>query len=147
MANRIETEAALDEVLTTPRPVLVEAIRELRSPLVILGAGGKMGPSLAVLARRAAEAAGHELKVIAVSRFTDRTKEEWLQDHGVKTVAADLLDRKSVRGLPDAGEVLYMVGLKFGTEANPSLTPALVVAPNPELALTLTLTSDALGCA
>ena len=130
MANRIETEAALDEVLTTPRPVLVEAIRELRSPLVILGAGGKMGPSLAVLARRAAEAAGHELKVIAVSRFTDRTREEWLQDHGVKTVAADLLDRKSVRGLPDAGEVLYMVGLKFGTEANPSLTWAInTVAP------------------
>ena len=56
MANLIETEAALDEELTSPRPVLVDAIRELRSPLVILGAGGKMGPSLAVLARRAAEA-------------------------------------------------------------------------------------------
>ncbi|NRB28104.1 MAG: epimerase, partial [Roseibacillus sp.] len=63
MANLIETEVALDEELTAPRPVLVDAIRELRSPLVILGAGGKMGPSLAVLARRAAEAAGHELEV------------------------------------------------------------------------------------
>ena len=80
--------------------------------------------------RRAAEAAGHELEVIAVSRFSDPAKEEWLRNHGVKTVAADLLDRNSVRGLPDAGEVLYMVGLKFGTEANPSLTWAInTVAP------------------
>jgi hypothetical protein len=130
MANLIETEVALDEELTAPRPVLVDAIRELRSPLVILGAGGKMGPSLAVLARRAAEAAGHELEVIAVSRFSDPAKEKWLRNRGVKTVAADLLDRNSVRGLPDAGEVLYLVGLKFGTEANPSLTWAInTVAP------------------
>ena len=130
MENPIETEAALDEVLITPRPVLVEAIRELAGPLVVLGAGGKMGPSLSVLARRAAEAAGHELEVIAVSRFNDPAREEWLRSHGVRTVAADLLDRNSVRQLPEAGEVLFMVGLKFGTEANPSLTWATnTVAP------------------
>jgi len=125
MANLIETEVALDEELTAPRPVLIDAIRELRSPLVILGAGGKMGPSLAVLARRAAEIAGHELEVIAVSRFSDPAKEKWLRNRGVKTVTADLLDRNSVRELPDAGEVLFLVGLKFGTEANPSLTWAI----------------------
>jgi hypothetical protein len=59
--ERIEDEQQLDEVLTTPGAELIEAIREYQNPLVILGAGGKMGPTLAVLARRAAEAAGHTL--------------------------------------------------------------------------------------
>lgn len=118
----IESEEQLDGVLTRPRPELVGAIREVRSPLVILGAAGKMGPSLAVLAKRAAEAAGHDLKVIAVSRFTDRVKRDWLEARGIETVTADLLDPECLRRLPDAGEVLYLVGLKFGTKQNPSLT-------------------------
>ena len=67
----IQSEDELDRALTEPRPVLIEFIRSVASPLIILGAGGKMGPTLAVLARRAADAAGHPLEIIAVSRFSD----------------------------------------------------------------------------
>ena len=130
MRGAIENEKSLDEMLTRPRPVLVEDIRELRSPLVLLGAGGKMGPSLAVLAKRAAEAAGHDLEVIAVSRFSNPEKVRWLRERRVETVSVDLLSPASVEDLPEAGDVLYLVGLKFGTESNPSLTWAVnTVAP------------------
>ena len=89
---------------------------------MILGAGGKMGPTLAVLARRAAELAGHSLEIIAVSRFADPVARRWLEDRGVATLSADLLDRDSIRKLPDASQVIYLVGLKFGTRENPALT-------------------------
>jgi nucleoside-diphosphate-sugar epimerase len=84
-----------------------------------------MGPSLAVLARRAAQAAGRELRIIAVSRFSDPAAAAWLNAEGVETIACDLLDRAAVASLPDAASVFYLVGLKFGTERNPSLTWAV----------------------
>src|SRR5438105_3430906 len=101
----IHTEDELDAFITRPPPVLVEFINTLASPLLVLGAGGKMGPSLAVLARRAAEQAGHALEVIAVSRFSDPAARVWLESRGVQTVSADLLDRHSLRQLPAAENV------------------------------------------
>lgn len=131
--ERIETEEQLDELMTRPRPILVEFVRSLRSPLVVLGAGGKMGPSLAVLAQRAALAAGHSLEVVAVSRFSDARARQWLEKHGVRTLSADLFQRDAVTALPDSENVIYLVGLKFGTAQNPARTwaantvvPALV---------------------
>ncbi|HYE57036.1 MAG TPA: NAD(P)-dependent oxidoreductase [Rhodothermales bacterium] len=122
LPDRIETEADLDEVMTRPTPDLVDFIRQVRSPLVVLGAGGKMGPSLCVQAKRAAEAAGHDLQVVAVSRFTDAAARGWLEDRGVRTASADLLDRDALAGLPDAQDVIYLVGLKFGTSTAPART-------------------------
>lgn len=121
----IHTEEELEEVLTQPRPELVTFIRQLASPLILLGAGGKMGPTLAVLARRAAAAANHPLEIIAVSRFSNSTARTWLEDRGVKTRAADLLDRAAVQALPDSANVIHLAGLKFGTVQNPSLTWAV----------------------
>ncbi len=121
----IPNETELADLLTRPSAALVEFIPRLRSPLVILGAGGKMGPTLAVLARRAAEAARHTLEVIAVSRFSDVAARRWLEDRGVHTVAADLLDRAAIATLPDSENVAYLVGLKFGTQTNPSRTWAV----------------------
>ncbi len=121
----IDSEADLDEFLSRPRPQLVDFISSVRSPLVILGAGGKMGPTLAVLARRAADAAGHPLDVIAVSRFSDPQKETWLQQQDVRTIACDLLDRSSVQQLPPTENLIYLVGLKFGTSQNPAQTWAI----------------------
>jgi len=118
----IESEDLLDEVLTTPRPELVSFIKTLTSPLLILGAGGKMGPSLAVLAKRAADAAGHPLEVIAASRFSDAAGRDWLEERGVKTLIADALQREELAALPDADNVIYLVGQKFGTSSNPSRT-------------------------
>src|SRR5262245_37448471 len=92
LPEQVESEEQLDELLTRPAPVLVEFIRSISSPLLVLGAGGKMGPTLAVLARRAAEEAGHPLGVVAASRFRDMTSRRWLESRGVKTVSCDLLD-------------------------------------------------------
>jgi nucleoside-diphosphate-sugar epimerase len=121
-ATTIDTESDLEERLTRPRPELCRSITAWKSPLVILGAGGKMGPSLAVLARRAAETAGHPLEVIAVSRFREPAARQWLEARGVKTIACDLFDPQAVAQLPDSDNVAYLVGLKFGTTANPAVT-------------------------
>ena len=123
--ERIGTEEQLDELLTRPSDRLVELIRTLSSPLVVLGAGGKMGPTLAVLAKRAADAAKHPLEVIAVSRFSDKTAQQRLEGQGIKTVRCDLLAERSLAQLPAAENVIYLVGLKFGTTQNPAATWAV----------------------
>lgn len=78
------TESELEELLTRPGEDLVSFIKSVSTPLLVLGAGGKMGPTLAVLAKRAAAAANHSLEVIAVSRFTDSNSRNWLEERGVK---------------------------------------------------------------
>ncbi len=122
LPETIQSENELMEIMTRPRPVLIEFMRTLDSPLVILGAGGKMGPSLAVLARRAADAAGKELEVIAVSRYSDRKLRDELETSGVHTLSADLMERDSFSNLPDTNNLLYLVGLKFGTSQNQART-------------------------
>jgi nucleoside-diphosphate-sugar epimerase len=121
----IETESDLDELLTRPDSALVEFIKTLHSPLLLLGAGGKMGPGLAVLARRAAQQADHQLDILTASRFSDETTRRWLEDQGVHTIACDVMDSDDLRRLPDAEQVIYLVGLKFGTSHNPAATWAI----------------------
>ena len=118
----IPDEDTLNEVMTRPSPVLVEFIKDLPDPLVVLGAGGKMGPTLAALAKRAAETAGNPLRVLAISRYTDKSVQRWLEAQHVETISADLLEREAYPSLPDAENVIYMVGLKFGTSQNPGST-------------------------
>jgi len=125
LPDAIRNEAELNEVLTRPGARLIEFIKSVASPLLILGAGGKMGPTLAVLARRAAEAAKHPLDVIAVSRFSDAETRQWLEARGVKTLSCDLLDGSAVSRLPDSQSIIYLVGLKFGTAQNPAATWAI----------------------
>jgi len=125
LPEAIETETELDEVLTRPAPALVQFVRTISSPLVILGAGGKMGPTLAIMARRAAEAAGHRLDIVAVSRFSENRARECLEQHGIRTIACDLLEPESLRRLPDAENLIYLVGLKFGTGRTPATTWAI----------------------
>ena len=122
LPETIQNEEQLDEVMTRPNPALVESIRSVSSPLVILGAGGKMGFSLAVLARRAAEQADHPLDILAVSRFSDPSVRERFEAQGIRTTRQDLMDPAAFERLPDAADVLYLVGLKFGTHASPALT-------------------------
>jgi len=125
--DRLESEAALDEFLTRPSAALIEFIQTLRGPLLILGAGGKMGPTLAVLARRAAEAAGYPIEIIAASRFggSGGVARDWLEQRGVRTVSVDLLDPRAPEQLPETENLIYLVGLKFGTSQNPSQTWAV----------------------
>jgi nucleoside-diphosphate-sugar epimerase len=121
----IDTEDALDDVLTCPRPELVEFIRTVSSPLLILGAGGKMGPTLALLAKRAAEAAEKPLDVVAVSRFADPSLRNWFSRHGVHTMSCDLLQPGALTRLPQTANLIYLIGFKFGTAESPWLTWAL----------------------
>jgi dTDP-4-dehydrorhamnose reductase len=125
LPDRIGSEEELDEILSRPRPELIHSIRTVSSPLLILGAGGKMGPTLALLARRAADAAGHPLEIIAVSRFQSGTTRQWLETRGVKTLNCDLLEADSLRQLPETQNLIHLVGLKFGTAQNPAVTWAV----------------------
>src|SRR5258705_51404 len=122
LPEAIDTEEELDDFLTRPGAALIDFIKSVASPLLVLGAGGKMGPTLALLARRAAQAAGCALEVMAVSRFKDRRSRDWLEGRGVKTVSCDLFNAHDVEKLPDATAVISLVGLKFGTEQNPAAT-------------------------
>ena len=100
MPEVISSEEQLTERLSRPRAALTEFIRTLASPLVLLGAGGKMGPSLAILAARAAREASHPLEIIAVSRFQDPIQRQWLNDRGIKTISCDLFERTRGIALP-----------------------------------------------
>ncbi|WP_237404578.1 NAD-dependent epimerase/dehydratase family protein [Actinacidiphila reveromycinica] len=113
-------ERQLEDLLATPSPALVADLARLDGDLVVLGAGGKMGPSMCRLARRALDAAGRgDLAVHAVSRWSDRAAADALAAEGVRPVAFDLLDGDPAE-LPDAGNVIFMVGAKFGSAGNPA---------------------------
>ncbi|WP_109473882.1 NAD-dependent epimerase/dehydratase family protein [Ornithinimicrobium cavernae] len=108
-------DRALEDLLSRPRDRVGASLAELDGPLVVLGAGGKMGPTLALMARRALVEAGSRSEVIAVSRFSDAAVRKALESQGVCTVAADLTDPGHVADLPDAGGVVFMLGMKFGS--------------------------------
>ncbi|MES2460464.1 MAG: NAD(P)-dependent oxidoreductase [Armatimonadota bacterium] len=127
-------EEALEEALSQPTERLCQDFAALEGDILILGAGGKMGPSLSRMARRALDAAGRESqRVIAVARFSDPASRALLERSGIETVPADLSDRAQVAALPDAANVVFMAGQKFGTTEAPENTwmmntyvPALV---------------------
>jgi dTDP-4-dehydrorhamnose reductase len=112
----------LEERLSEPTPAVVEALGAVPGDLVILGAAGKMGPTLARMAKRASDLAGVRRRVIGVSRFSDGQTEARLRASGVETVRCDLLDFARLRDLPDAPNVVVMTGRKFGSAGAPALT-------------------------
>ena len=118
----INDESALETWLSLPDEALVESLGRLPGDIILLGAGGKMGFSLARLAQRALEAAPSTHRVIAVSRFSDPARREAFARHGIDTAAADLLDQTAVETLPDAGLVVVLAGLKFGTRSQTART-------------------------
>ncbi len=109
------SEADLDEQLSRPSGAVIDFFARIPGDLLVLGASGKMGPSLALLARRGTNAAGVERKVTGVARFRDPGVREQLEAHGVRTIACDLTDRQAVHDLPEAPLVILMAGQKFGT--------------------------------
>jgi nucleoside-diphosphate-sugar epimerase len=103
----------------------VETLGRLKGDLVVLGVAGKMGPSLARMARRASDLAGIRRRIIGVARFSSAGLETDLQRHGVETIRCDLLDEEAVRRLPEAPNVLYLAGMKFGATGQEALTWAM----------------------
>lgn len=121
----IPSETELDELLTEPPDAVVRTLTDLGGDLLILGVGGKMGPTLARLARRAVGQAGNQQRVIGVSRFSDALVERRLREAGVETIGADLLEDGSLDHLPDAPNVIFMAGRKFGSTGAEDLTWAM----------------------
>lgn len=121
----ITTEAQLEDLLSAPTAGDIEDLGSLEGPLLILGAAGKMGPSLARRARRALDAAGSKIAVIAVSRFSDPASRALLESWGIQTIASELLAHGALDALPDAPNVVFMAARKFGSTGNPGLTWAI----------------------
>lgn len=121
----ITTEEDLEEKLSQPTDADATALKSLQGDLLILGAGGKMGPSLASRARRAAELAGLNKRILAVARFSNQTLIQQLQTIGVETITCDLLEPGALKGLPECENVIFMAARKFGTTGSEHLTWAL----------------------
>jgi nucleoside-diphosphate-sugar epimerase len=115
------SEEELEEALSRPSAALSATLARLPGDLIILGAGGKMGPSLARLARRA----DPTRRIVAVSRWSSHDAEHALQTVGVETIRADLRDPQALTALPNAPNIVFMAGQKFGTSGNPSTTWAM----------------------
>lgn len=117
-----DTEAELERRLAEPTPGVLDALRAIDGDVVILGAGGKMGPTLARMARRAFDLLGRRERVVAVSRFAAGDIEQRLRTAHVETIRCDLADAGAVAALPDAPNVVFMAGQKFGTAGDPAAT-------------------------
>ncbi len=120
--NVIKDVPELEDVLSTPTDDVVQTLSELPGDILILGVGGKMGPTLGRMAKRAIEQSGADKKVIGVDRFPDEDIRTALVDDGIKTIKGDLLDREFIASLPDADNIVYMAGMKFGSTENIGLT-------------------------
>jgi hypothetical protein len=115
-------EDELEMQLSEPTDAVRNALAKLPGDLIVLGAGGKMGPSLCHMARRAA---GDSQRIIAVSRFTDSRVSAQLEDWNIEVIRGDLLDRAFVATLPRCPLVVYMTGMKFGSSSAPERTWAM----------------------
>ena len=121
----IRDVAHLEELLSEPSDAAVEGMRRADGDVIVLGVAGKMGPTLARMARRAMDAAGVAHRVIGVSRFSSPEQRRALEMVGVETIQADLLDESALARLPEAPHVVFMAGRKFGSTGDEPLTWAM----------------------
>ncbi|OZQ61908.1 epimerase [Paenibacillus sp. VTT E-133280] len=118
----MRTVQELEKRLASPSAALIEELSQLDGDIMLLGVGGKMGPSLARLAVNAIRQAGLDKKVIGVSRFSNKELSRELEETGVEIISTDLSDDKALQALPETQNILYMAGNKFGTTGNEHFT-------------------------
>jgi nucleoside-diphosphate-sugar epimerase len=135
LPDRIADVAALEELLCRPTQVLIDEIKTVAGDIMVLGVGGKMGPTVAGLAKNAAP----EKRVIGVARFSEPGLKQALEAHGIETIACDLMNQDELAALPKLANIIFMAGRKFGAEGDLSLTwamnshvPALVAQAFPQ---------------
>jgi nucleoside-diphosphate-sugar epimerase len=121
----MDSTEKLEDRLSEPTEGVREVLGRLEGDLIVLGAAGKMGPSLARMACRASEAAGVRRKILAVSRFTSGQTEGYLNGHGIETLRCDLLDPVQLGKLPEFPNVVFMTGMKFGSTGQEARTWAM----------------------
>lgn len=124
----MDSDEALDAALAVPTETLTDAVRQLTGDVAVLGASGKMGPTLVRLLLAADRMAGTHRAVYAVARFGNAAVAASLERLGATVIQADLVDPDQVTGLPAAANIIYMVGQKFGTTGDPPRTWALNTA-------------------
>jgi nucleoside-diphosphate-sugar epimerase len=112
---------ALDDLLCRPSQALIDDLRKVDGDIMILGVAGKMGPTLAGLAK----AALPDRRIIGVARFSDASVKDWLQAREIGTINCDLLDATAIEALPKVPNIVFMAGRKFGAEGDLSLTWAM----------------------
>ncbi|MDB6056999.1 MAG: hypothetical protein JWO95_843 [Verrucomicrobiales bacterium] len=112
----------LEDALSEPSYNVLQSMSRLKGDIMVLGVAGKMGPSLARMAKRASDAAGVQRRIIGVSRFTHAEQQQQLNDWGIETIACDLLNPAALEQLPEIPNIIYMAGMKFGSTGNESAT-------------------------
>lgn len=123
LPTTIADETALEEMLSRPDPALVADLASVSGDILVLGAAGKMGPTLCRQAKRA----DPSRRVIAVARWSEPGLRARMESWGVECLAADLMDSAALAALPDAPNVVFMAAMKFGATGNEPLTWAMNV--------------------
>ena len=121
----ITSVAELETLLSDPPQFVVDVMRRIDGDLIVLGVAGKMGPTLARMARRASDVAAVRRRIVGVARFSQPEMEAALHAQGVETIRCDLLDERAIDRLPDAPNVVFMAGRKFGSTGLEPLTWAM----------------------
>ncbi|WP_051941890.1 NAD-dependent epimerase/dehydratase family protein [Maribacter forsetii] len=129
-----KNEEELEEAISRPTLSVVNMMKELKGDIIFLGVSGKMGISMAHMAKKACDLAGVTKRIIGVSRFSQAANKDYLESLGIETIAGDLVNQGFIKGLPDVENVIYLAGTKFGTQGNEPYTwvmnsfiPGLVV--------------------
>jgi nucleoside-diphosphate-sugar epimerase len=123
--EKITNENQLEELLSRPAEETVELFKKLDGDIIFLGIAGKIGPSLAHMAKRACDKAGIKKRIIGVSRFRSEEEKVQIESFGIETIRGDLLNREFLESLPKVKNVFFLAGMKFGSEENLSLTWAM----------------------
>jgi nucleoside-diphosphate-sugar epimerase len=123
--DKIDNEEQLEEMISRPGEQVIEMFPRLDGDIIFLGVGGKIGPSVALMARRACDKAGVKKNIIGVSLFENKKQQEWFEKKGISTIHGDLLDSRFLTSLPKARNLFCLAGMKFGATDNLSLTWAI----------------------
>ncbi len=123
--EKIESERQLEELLSRPSDEVVDLIKNIDGDIIFLGIAGKIGPSIGQMAKRACEKVGVSKRIIGVSRFSNEKEMKHIESLGIECIRGDLLDPGFISSLPKLKNVIYLAGMKFGSEDNLSLTWAM----------------------
>ncbi len=123
--DKIKNDEQLEEIISRPGPELIEMFSRLDGDIMFLGVAGKIGPSLARMAKRACDEAGIKKRIIGVSNFENKEDQKKIGRIGIETISGDLLNTKFTDALPAVRNVFYLAGMKFGSVENLALTWAI----------------------